>query len=100
MAKVNFEFDESEDMVDIKEVVHRHTLMSALYDLKDLRRELYKGYKNNIVSVKDGKVLTQKDYDEANAKGEFISGSQSYIPVDDIINCLDDVLGDVYFLLD
>ena len=91
MAKVIFEFDESEDRQDINIIVNRHKLMSALLDIYNYRKTLYKGYETETVIVKDDKVLgkitdTLSDYD---GKGEF------YIKDDVIINKIDDVFYDI-----
>lgn len=93
MAKVVFEFDENDDREDINIIVNRHKLISALYDLSDFRRSLYKGYDDSdTVVVKDNKVVMKdgtklEDYD--------LEGTKLYIHDDKVIDKLDDILSDV-----
>lgn len=98
MAKVTFEFDETEDRDDINLIVNRYKLVSALYDIQDYRRSLYKGYiderdsivvKDNKVVYKDGEKL--EDYD--------IDNAICYIKETSLINKLDDIIDKVYKLI-
>ena len=57
MSKVTFVFDESEDRTDINIIVNRHKLMSALLELSNYRKSLYKGLENNAVMVSDNKII-------------------------------------------
>lgn len=107
MAKVTFEFDENEDRSDINEIVNRHKLLSALYEIRNLRRTLYKGYynENDYISVltenyKPIRMITDEEHREANLKGETIKGTVGYVREEYIIDEIDRVLSDVYDLLD
>lgn len=57
MGKVTFEFDDQEDLLDIRLVVNRQRLMSAFWDLNNYIRELNKGYARGTVIVSGDKVL-------------------------------------------
>lgn len=70
MGKVTFEFDEIEDSQDIKQITNRYKLCGILNDVSNYRRELYK-------------------YE---TRGE--------IPVNEIIDKLDDILNEWYHLSD
>ncbi len=95
MAKTIFEFDEFEDRDDINIIVNRHKLVTALYELANLRRNLYKGYaniivvKNNEIVFKDGRAL--KEYNTDN--------TEEYINTDDIINKIDGILEEINSLI-
>lgn len=102
MGKVIFEFDDQEDELrEIDLVVGRHKLVCALYDIQNLRREIYKGYADqHTISVKDNRVITSEEFKAANMAGEMISGSKEYISTDYILDELDRALENVYQLLD
>ena len=94
MAKTIFEFDEFEDRDDINIIVNRHKLVTALYELANLRRNLYKGYaiivvKDNEIVFKDGRAL--KEYNTDN--------TEEYINTDDIINKIDGILEEINSLI-
>lgn len=57
MAKVTFEFDETEDLFDINLVVNRKKMISALDDLNNYIGELNNGFAKGIVIVSGDKVL-------------------------------------------
>lgn len=90
MAKVTFEYDEDEDLNAIKVIVNRHKLCSALADVDNLRRDLVKGYNDNWICVKDGKVLKE---------GDDYSESSEYTKTDWIINELEKCLDGLYDLI-
>ena len=104
MAKVVFEFDDnSEESNDIELIVNRHKLVSAIYELNDFYRKLYNGklYTDEIISVKDNKVLTTEDYASFQEKGEYpVKGTKEYISTDYLENELDNILQDVRNLID
>lgn len=99
MSKVNFEFDENEERGDVELIIHRHKLISALYDLQAYRRSIYKGYiSSEELIVVDDKIVArgaeklEAEYDVEKAK--------AYLSTDDILRELDYVLDKVWFLLD
>ena len=103
MAKVIFEFDDEEDNDDINVIVNRHKLSCALYDLNDFYRKLYNGklYTDDIITVKNNKVLTEEDYKEFQEKGEYpVKGTKEFISTDYLENELDSILSNVKDLLD
>lgn len=99
MAKVVFEFDESEDRRDIDAIVNRHKLLVAIDELSNLYRQIYNGKiydKEDCIYLKaDGCKATDKDYEEANLKGEFLSGGKSYLRQEYVERELDRILEDV-----
>lgn len=102
MAKVTFEFDDTEEPEDIILVTNRHKLQYAIDKLDDFYRKLYNGklYASDIISVKDNKVLTEEDYDKYRETGDYpVSGTKRYINTDDVENILDEILYDVRHLL-
>lgn len=68
MGKVNFEFDAIEEQNDIALCTNRYKLASMLSEISNYRRTLYK-------------------YEE-----------RKQIPVDEIVNKLDDLLNDWYYI--
>ena len=97
MSKVNFEYDENEENYEIQLITNRHTLMKALYDLADYRRNLYKGYNNKYIIVKDNEVV----YKEGQKIKEYdIEAAKTYLDDNDVIDKLDDILDQVRHLLD
>lgn len=99
MSKVTFEFDENEDRYDVNLIVNRHKLVTAVNELSDLFRRIYNGKiyddKDLIYVKEDGYVATRKDYEEANIKGEYISGGENYLRQKFIETELDKILDDV-----
>jgi len=107
MAKVTFEFDENDDRCDVNVIVNRHKLLTALYDIQNLRRSLYKGYynENDYVSIltedrKPVRMITDGEHKEANMKGETIENTVGYVREEYVIDEIDRALSDVYDLLD
>lgn len=95
MAKTIFEFDEFEDRDDINIIVNRHKLVTALYELANLRRNLYKGYANIIV-VKDNEIV----FKDGRALKEYnTDNTEEYINTDDIINKIDGILEEINSLI-
>ena len=102
MAKVTFEFDDEEENDEINLVVNRHKLECAIYELNDFYRNLYNGklYTDDIITVKDNKVLTEEDYKEFQEKGEYpVKGTKEFIGTDYLENELNDILNDVRYIL-
>lgn len=96
MAKVTFEFDEFDDRRDINVIVNRHKLENALCDLSHLRRNLYKGYINDTIVVKDNEVV----YKDGKALKEYdTENTEEYINTSNVINELDRILEDVYSII-
>lgn len=107
MAKVIFEFDEGTDGYDIEVIVNRNKLLSALYEIQNLRRTLYKGYynQNDYISIltedqKPIRMITNDEIEEANSKGETIEDTVGYVREEYIIDEIDRILSDVNSLLD
>lgn len=97
MAKVTYVFDENEESSDINVVANRHKLICAGYDIQQLRRDLYKGYMNDIITVKDNKVITEEDHKKNNYMP--LEDAKSYIEIDSVIDKLDQIIDNIYFLL-
>lgn len=97
MSKITFEFNEDEEWNDVNLIVNRHKLISALYDLENYRRGIYKGYINNAVYAVDGKIegkwedIREKDFGEAKIK--------AYLDDEDVLRELDNILDGVRHLL-
>ena len=103
MAKVTFEFDDQEDNYDILLVTNRHKLVSALYQLNEFYRKLYNGrlYTDELITIKDGKVLTEDDYNKYAEAGEYpVKGTKEYLSTDYLENELDCMLCNARHLLD
>lgn len=98
MAKVIFEFDESEDIHDIELITNRHKLICALYDLDNYRRGLYKGYINNMTYAVDDKIVGK--WDDIRDKDLGDAKITSYLSEEDVLNEIDRILDKVRFLLD
>ena len=103
MAKVVFEFDDTDDeMDDINFIVNRNKIRCALYDIQDLFRRIYNGkLYSEVITIKDGKVLTEEDYKNYADAGEYpVKDTHQYIDYDFIENELDKALEDVRYFLD
>lgn len=103
MAKVIFEFDDNEDGNDILLIANRSKIYCALYELNNFYRNLYNGklYTEDIITVKDNKVLTDADYKKFQEAGDYpVKGTVEYIKTDYIENILGDALQDIVSLLD
>lgn len=95
MAKVIFEFDETEDRQDVELIVNRLKMSCALDDLKEYRDDLYKGYREEVVVIRDGKIIERGE----NKTLEDVKKSKGYIEVNEVLNVLDNILNDVKHLL-
>ena len=89
MAKVTFEFDGITDEYDISLVINRHKLSSALSKINDLRYKLVndKLYDDVIVDIN-----TLKNNPDTESK--------QYIKVDYICDYIQQVLEDVYNIIE
>ena len=103
MAKVTFEFNDEEDNNEIILVANRHRLAYALNEVANLYRALYNGklYTEELVTIKDGKVLTDEDYEKFRETGEYpVKGTKEYLSVDYLENKLDIILDNIRDFLD
>lgn len=121
MSKVIFEFDEDEDRNDIRYIIDRHKLISALYNLQNLKHDLYKSYipenvkcvlkeekvtYNNdlgeqVTDTMPIKIITEADIEKARISGQlYVEGSMLYIKSSYIEDELDNILDSVKHLLD
>ena len=104
MAKVTFEFDDNEESYEIEKVINRNKFIVALEELSDLYRRMYNGkiYDENatIYVLKEGRVATEKDYEEARLKGTYLEGGKTYYNSDWIENELNIILDDIRPYLD
>lgn len=99
MSKVTFEFNGEKEAQDIEDIVNRHKYQSACYELQKLRREIYKYWDDKKFSFKDGKLLTEEDFEKARQNNERLMGTESYIKTEDILDALDIILDEVNDLL-
>ncbi len=95
MGKVIFEFDDVAENSDIENVINRNKLICALDEIKNFRTNLYKGFEENIIIVKNDKVINSKEFKTK----EDINGTKGYISVSDVIDELDRCLSEVKHLL-
>ena len=103
MSKVTFEFDDQEESYEVLLVANRNKLVSALYQVDELLRKLYNGklYTEELITVKDGKVLTEDDYKKYAEEGNYpVKGTKEYISTDFLENELDNALCDIRHILD
>ena len=96
---------ETESTREIELVASRYKLLSVLDDIKNWRRELYKGYDNNLRYLCDGKLYTFTELEKArdalpkDEHGLLKDCKQVYLD-DDLIDKIDDLLSEVDYLLD
>ena len=55
---------ETESSREMELVSSRHKIMSVLEEIKNWRRELYKGYDNNDRILFNGKLYTYNEFEE------------------------------------
>ena len=55
---------ETESSREMELVSSRHKIMSVLEEIKNWRRELYKGYDNNVSILFNGKLYTYNEFEE------------------------------------
>lgn len=96
---------ETESSREMEIVVSRHKILSVLDDINNWRRELYKGYDNNVRILCDGKLYTYFEFEEVRDKlpkdehGLIKDCKYVYLD-DDLIDKIDDLLSEVNYLLD
>lgn len=103
MGKSTFTFDTNEERTEIQDIVNIPEYKSALYELQKLRREIYKYYipESVTVCIQNGnKVLTQEDYIKSANENKIIENTKTYISAEYIEQRLDDILEDVNKLID
>lgn len=96
---------ETESSREMEIVASRHKILSVLDDINNWRRELYKGYDNNVRILCDGKLYTYYEFEEIRdklSKDEhgLIKDCKYIYLNDDLIDKIDDLLSDVNYLLD
>lgn len=95
---VIFKFKANDPEINL--IINRNRMLSALCELSNYRRELYKyggGY-NEIIVNKGTKVLTDEELKNMNR--EEIKNNESYIKTQSVIDKLDDIIGDLWRLID
>ena len=96
---------ETESSREMEIVASRHKILSVLDDINNWRRELYKGYDNNVRILCDGKLYTYSEFEKAKDKlpkdehGLIKDCKYVYLD-DDLIDKIDDLLSEVNYLLD
>ena len=96
---------ETKSSREMELVASRHKLLSVLYDIKNWRRELYKGYDNNVKILCNGKIYTFTEFNESidelpkDENGLIKDCIHIYFD-DDLINKIDELLSEVNYLLD
>lgn len=95
--KVKLEFDYDDKIVPV--IVNVNKLVSALYDLSQYRRELYKYEVEGEIYVDENekKVYTSEEiipnYDEP-------KDLKQYVKVEEVINKIDDILNNTQEIID
>lgn len=95
---VTFKFKVNDPEVNL--ITNRNKMLNALYELSNYRRELYKyggGY-NEIIVNKGTKILTDEDL--KNIDYNQIENNVAYIRTQSVIDKLDDIIGDLWRLID
>ena len=96
-GKVTFTYSANDRMVAILPNIHK--IMSALEDLQNYRRELYKyDVKGEIYFNKETKEV--KELDNMTLGDTLGEGFTTYIKVQDVIDKIDYILDGMYVLLD
>ena len=95
----------TKSLKEMELVLNRHKLLSILEDIKAWRRELYKGYDNNIKYLCNGKLYDFYELEQSRdelPRDEYgiIKDCQSIYLESDLINKIDDLLYDINYLLD
>lgn len=96
---------ETESAREMELVSSRHKILSVLEDIKNWRRELYKGYDNNVRILCNGKLYTHIEFKKARdelPKDEhgLIKDFKHVYLDNDLIDKIDDLLSEVNYLLD
>ena len=100
--KYTFETESSREM---EIVASRHKILSVLNDIKKWRRELYKGYDNNIRILCNGKLYTYTEFEKVRdelPKDEhgLIKGCKHVYLDNDLIDKIDHLLSEINYLLE
>lgn len=98
MGKVTFEFDDIEESYEILLTVNRHKFAHALDELKNYKRQYYKGYLNNTILIRDGKEIVTEE--ERKSYDYDFKGVEQYVRTEDVENDLERILDIVIGLLD
>lgn len=93
-GKAIFEFPANSH--DVKVIIKRYDIISALNELSNYRRTLEKYGVPNEIYVQNGKILSDEELNNYNRTMEDIEQTRSYIPITDVINKIDDVLGGLW----
>ena len=96
---------ETESLKEMELIISRYKMLSVLDDIKNWRREIYKGYDNNISILYDGKLYTHMEFEQVRDKlpkdeyGRVKNCRYIYLQ-NDLIDKIDDLLYEVNHLLD
>ena len=96
---------ETESSREMELVSSRHKILSVLDDIKNWRREIYKGYDNNLRYLYNGKLYTFTELEAARDKlpkdeHGFLKDCKHVYLENDLIDKIDDLLYEVNYLLD
>ena len=101
---------ETESSREMEIMASRHKILSVLDDIKNWRRELYKGYENNVRILCNGKLYTYTEFEKARdelPKDELpkdehvlIKDCKHVYLDNDLIDKIDDFLSEANYLLD
>ena len=90
---------ETDDLNEMNLVVNKYKLLSALEELKSWRRDLYKGYDNDIKYLANGNLYSHqellKDKNIPRDEHGIIKDCKDIYFVDNIIDRIDEILYDV-----
>ena len=108
VGKVTFEFKENDPEVLL--IANRRKLLRALSELSEYRRHLYKWGDERAIIIEDledgsQKIITDKDMEKEQNREDFnpieiVKDRHSWIKEEDVINKLDEILSDVYSLIE
>ena len=96
---------ETESSGEMEIVASRHKILSVLNDIKNWRREIYKGYDSNIRYLCNGKIYTSSELEKSkkdlpqDEPGMIKDCKHVYLD-NDLIDKIDDLLSEVNYLLD
>ena len=96
---------ETESSRKMELVSSRHKILSVLDDIKNWRRELYKGYDNILRYLCNGKLYTYTELEEEREKlpkdeHGFLKDCKHVYLKNELIDKIDDLLSDINYLLD
>lgn len=95
---------ETNSLNEMELVINRQKMFSVLEDIKNWRRELYKGYDSNIKYLCNGKLYSFEEYiknEESFPKNEqgFTKDLKMVYTTNELINKIDYFLSEVKHLL-